>query len=186
MRVTRAARALALVLFSTLVEGCASSSRARKAAFVDAGAIVRRRETGHTYEEVRRDLSLFIARDVVSVRERALERARRIVVLDRWGFALGTGLATLGATAGSLEGSARGAFEALGIGLAVGTLADYLERVGGMKECQAFLDRAEEDLGSFAKRGLGASEGPAPQGLWEDYVDKTAEIQRYPKCLPVR
>ncbi|HEV8267467.1 MAG TPA: hypothetical protein VGR00_04505 [Thermoanaerobaculia bacterium] len=177
--------AFALALFSFLVSGCAGGSRARKLAFIDAGAAVRRQETGHTFEEARKDLELFIERDVVLVRQKAKESTERVVLLDRWGFGVGTGLAALGASAGSLSGGARGVFGTVGVGMAVGSLADYWTRVSGLKRCQVFLDGAEDRLRTFERKRL-AGEGTLPKGTWDDYVALTAEIQRFPGCLAVR
>lgn len=183
MRRIRAAALLALCPF--VLSDCASDSAERRLAFVDAGAAVRRRETGHTYEEARKDLALFVDRDIRRVRGKARDRIEKTIVRDRWAFAVGSGLTTLGLSAGSLEGPAGAVLAIVGAALASTAVGHYVTRVGDLKDCAAFLDRSERRLREFERRRL-SGEGELPQGTWEDYVAETTEIQRFPGCLSVQ
>ncbi len=136
-----------ILLIVLLAASCTDVSAARKLAFIDAGAEVRRGQSGQTYEEVRKDLELAIDRDVARVREKARRELDRLVLFDRRGFAAGLGIASLGISSGTLQGTAGTVFTILGVGIASGAIAQYLSRGGDLKECVAWLDRSEARLG---------------------------------------
>src|SRR5262245_17293280 len=66
------ARLFGIALLVPLVAGgCVSGERVRQRAFLEAGSQIRMAAAGQTYDDVRKDLELFVQGDIERVKERA-------------------------------------------------------------------------------------------------------------------
>ena len=75
-----------------------------------------------------------------------------------------------------------------GVGLATALLGlvEYFAQTGKMRGCQGYLGQRAAFLRGWARRNLKDTDDPVSPGVWHEWVDRTAEIEAYPKCLPVR
>ena len=178
---------VATALAATIaLSGCRSQPQALERAVTAAGAQIRREAAGQTYEDLARDLDAFVQKDIVFVREKAEAKREK----ERSGYRIlgitGLGLILAGAGTTSLPEGAR-----IGLGVA-GALATggglylYQKNVGEMEACVAFLNRSEAEMRRWREENLEPSSRPVPPLVWRDYVDRTAAIEGYPKCLRVR
>ena len=180
-------RGVAETLIVTLaLGGCQSQSRVLEVAVTTAGAQIRRQASGQTYEDVARDLEAFVEKEIVFVREKAKAQKEKERSAYRIIGVGGLGLILAGAGVETLPAGVRGGLVFVGVLAAGGGLILYEKHVGEMEACAAFLTRSEGEMKSWGKANLSESGETVPSDLWRDYVDRTAAIERYPKCLRVR
>lgn len=176
------------MLVMLLAPGCAGSARARKLAFIDAGLEIRKSATGQSYDDVKKELELFIERDIARVRLRARLQEEKDFDLYRKIWIVGSAIAVVAGTSGTLsqDGAAQGAVSGVGAVAALGGFVLWKARTKEMADCQAFLDQSETELRSWAKAELRGTVEPVPHEIWTELVAKTAAIQRHDRCLRAR
>ena len=167
--------------------GCASVSLEEKKAFAEAGRQVRRRQPPPTNIELLEEVDRYIADDLAFVQEKARTREEKAGSTWKVVGIVGVGVAVAGLTSGSLSGSpAAVALGAAGAAAGALGLAEYYVQTGKMRGCQVYLAERAAFLRHWAKRNLKDLDEPVSPEIWHAWVDQTAEIEAYPKCLPVR
>jgi hypothetical protein len=175
---------LAVALASS---GCATTSDDSKKAFAEAGRQVRRRQPPPTNRELLEEMDRYIADDLAFTQEKARTREQKAGSTWRLVGIVGVGVAVAGLTSGSLSGS-RTAEVLGGVGAAAGALGlvEYYVQTGKMRGCQTYVAGRAAFLRGWANRRLKDTDDPVSPEVWREWVDQTAEIEAYPKCLPVR
>ncbi len=178
---------LSLVLPSL---ACTSAREARLHAFAEASAELRRRRTGQSHDDVRKELDLFLENEVAVVKEKAKRKEEHDRSLYRLIGIGGVGLTTTALSSGTLsDGSKQGLKIGLGLAgatAAVGGLVAYYTKTGRMRACQEFLDSSEEALRAWAKKRLTGSTEEVPREVWEEFVERVTAVRNNEDCLGVR
>jgi hypothetical protein len=173
------AAALAVVL-----SGCASTSQGNKKAFAEAGRQVRLHQPPPTNRELLEEVDRYIADDLAFVQEKARTREEKESNLWKIVGAGGVGLGIAGLSVGG--GSTAAILGGVGLAVALTSLAEYYVQTGKMRGCQRYLAERAAVLRGWARRRLTDTDDPVSPEVWREWVDQTAEIEAYPKCLPVR
>jgi len=176
-----AACALAVALASS---GCATTSSGSKTAFAEAGRQVRRQQPPPTNRELLEEVDRYLADDLAFLQEKAKTREEKQANLWKVVGAGGVGLGIAGLSIGG--GTAADVLGGIGLATALFALVEYYTQTGKMHGCQAYLGERAAILRGWANRKLKDNDDPVPPEVWHEWVDQTAEIEAYPKCLPVR
>ena len=183
----RGVAAASAILLALASSGCATTSDDSKKAFAEAGRQVRRQQPPPTNRELLEEVDRYIADDLAFTQEKArtgeqkvgqhLEAGRHRRRRRRGG----------GADVGEPEREQRGGSSG-GVGAAAGALGlvEYYVQTGKMHGCQAYVAERSGILRGWANRKLKETDDPVSPEVWREWVDQTAEIEAYPKCLAVR
>lgn len=173
--------ALALALGSS---GCATTSSDSKRAFAEAGRQVRRQQPPPTNRELLEEVDRYIADDLAFVQEKAKAREGKQANLWKLVGAGGVGLGIAGLSVG--DGTTAAVLGGVGLATALLGLVEYFAQTGKMRGCQGYLGQRAAFLRGWARKNLKDTDDPVSPEVWHEWVDRTAEIEAYPKCLPVR
>lgn len=173
--------ALAVALASS---GCASTSSGSKAAFAEAGRQVRRQQPPPTNRELLEEVDRYIADDLAFTQEKAKAREEKQANLWKIVGAGGVGLGIAGLSVGG--GTTAAVLGGIGLATAVLGLVEYYVQTGKMRGCQSYLATRAAFLRGWARKNLKDTDDPVSAEVWHEWVDQTAEIEAWPKCLPVR
>ena len=137
-----------------------------------------------TNRELLEEVDRYIADDLAFVQEKAKTREEKQANLWKLVGSGGVGLGIAGASVGG--GTTAAVLGAVGLATAIVGLVEYYTQTGKMRGCQAYVAERAAFLRAWARRSLKDTDDPVSPDVWHEWVDQTAEIEAYPKCLPVR